>query len=100
MKKKTIIPLNKIYNNVIPEFKFHDSRKWRFDWAWPQYKLALEIEGGIWIGGRHTTGTGYTKDMEKYSEAAILGWRILRVTPKQMENGEAHLLIDRALGIK
>lgn len=98
-KKKVVIPLDRIYTGVVSEHKFHETRKWRFDWAWPHLKLALEIEGGAWIGGRHTSGAGFVKDLEKYSEAAILGWRIIRVTPQQMENGEAHGLIDRALGI-
>lgn len=79
------------------EHRFAPPRKWRFDYAWPSCKVALEIEGGAWIQGRHTRGAGYVKDMAKYSEAAILGWRILRVTPQQVQNGEALTLVERAL---
>ena len=63
----------------LPEHRFHDSRKWRFDYALPAIMVAIEIEG---IGGvsRHTTITGYAKDCEKYREAAALGWRVLRFT--------------------
>lgn len=65
----------------VPEYRFHPKRRWRFDYAWPLQKLALEIEGGIWTEGRHTRGAGALADLEKYSEAAILGWRIIYCTP-------------------
>ncbi|HNC42202.1 MAG TPA: hypothetical protein PK522_10495, partial [Nitrosomonas sp.] len=51
--------------------------------AWPDYKLAVEIEGGVWIKGRHTSGSGFMKDMEKYNALTMLGWSLLRYTPKQ-----------------
>jgi len=69
--------------HLIPEYKFHPARKWRFDYAIPKYMIAIEVEGGVWNNGRHTRGAGYIKDMEKYNEATILGWRILRYTPQQ-----------------
>ena len=65
----------------VPEFRFAPPRKWRFDYAWPPEKVALEIEGGVWTQGRHTRGSGYIKDIEKYSEAAVRGWKVIRVTP-------------------
>lgn len=64
------------------EFEFHPERKWRFDFAWVDKKVALEVEGGIWTGGRHVSAQGFFKDMEKKNAAAILGWRILYITPK------------------
>lgn len=69
------------------EYKFHETRKWRMDWALPNHKIAIEIEGGVWVGGRHTSGAGFVKDMEKYNSATVLGWRILRYTPQQFEEG-------------
>lgn len=81
----------------VAEHKFHPTRKWRFDWAWPDRRIALEVEGGVWTRGRHTRGAGYVKDMEKYSEAAVLGWRILRCTPQDVDNGNAALLAARAI---
>jgi very-short-patch-repair endonuclease len=60
------------------EFKFDKKRRWRFDFAYPKHKIAIEIEGGIWTGGRHTRATGFIKDCEKYNRATILGWRVLR----------------------
>lgn len=64
-----------------PEYKFHPERRWRFDWCWPDYKIALELEGGVWIKGRHTRGAGFIKDMEKYNAAAARGYRVFRCTP-------------------
>ena len=71
------------------EFKFHPTRKWRFDFAWADARIAVEIEGGIWTSGRHTRGRGFMGDLEKYNEAQALGWRIFRFTPKQLRTGEA-----------
>lgn len=92
---------DKILTKVCPgfekEFTFHPSRKWRFDYAWPKRKVAVEVEGAVWVQGRHTRGSGYVKDMEKYNEAAILGWRLIRVTPEMVRNGEALNYIERAL---
>ena len=79
----------------VPEFRFAPPRKWRFDWCWPEKKVALEIEGGIWTRGRHTRGSGFMKDLEKYSEAAILGWTVIRVTPEMMNNGKALEILRR-----
>lgn len=66
------------------ELRFEPLRRWRFDYAWPDSKIALEIEGGVWSGGRHTTGKGFVGDMAKYNRAACLGWRVLRVQPKEL----------------
>ena len=62
------------------EYRFHPVRRWRFDHANPEYKVAIEYEGGIWTGGRHTRGTGYKNDCDKYNAAQVLGWRVLRYT--------------------
>jgi hypothetical protein len=64
-----------------PEFQFEPSRRWRFDWCWPEQKVALEIEGAVWTRGRHTRGAGFIKDMEKYNHAAAMGYRVIRCTP-------------------
>ena len=79
------------------EYKFHPVRKWRFDFCWPEHDLAVEIEGGVWKLGRHNRPAGFAKDMEKYNEATLNGWRLLRVTPKMLENGTAMQLIERAM---
>lgn len=84
-----------------PEYRFAPPRMFRFDYCWKPEKLAVEIEGGIWIGGggRHNRGAGFSRDIEKYNCAVLLGWRLLRFTPKMVETGEAVELIRRAMGL-
>lgn len=79
------------------EYRFHSTRRWRFDFAWPELLLAVEVEGGIWSQGRHTRGQGFEDDCEKYNEAALAGWRVLRVTGGQIARGEAIEWIARGL---
>ena len=69
---------------LTPELKFHPTRKWKFDFAHEATKVAIEIEGGTWSGGRHTRGAGYAKDCEKYREAALLGWTVFRFVGSQI----------------
>lgn len=64
----------------IEEHRFHPDRKWRFDFAIPEHKIAIEYEGIYSRKSGHTTHKGYTKDTEKYNEAAKLGWTVLRYT--------------------
>lgn len=67
------------------EFRFHHARKWRFDIALVDKMIAVEIEGGSWIGGRHSRGPGFRKDCEKYNTATRMGWRVLRYTPDMID---------------
>ena len=64
------------------EFRFHDVRKFRFDYAMPDRKIAIELEGGIWRkqGGAHSGGVAANRDCEKYNLAALNGWTIFRLT--------------------
>lgn len=68
-----------------PEYKFHPVRKWRIDYAWPETKVAVEIEGGVWNGGRHVQPRGFIKDIEKYNSMALCGWLLLRFTPDKID---------------
>lgn len=85
----------------VTQLRFAPPRRWTFDFAWPDQRLYCEVEGGIFItgGGRHNRALGFAADCEKYSEAAILGWRGLRVTTGQVKSGVALSLIERALGV-
>lgn len=73
---------------VALEHQFHPKRKWRFDLAIPSIKLAVEIEGAVYSNGRHTRGSGFIKDIEKYNTAAIMGWTLLRFTHVAHTNKE------------
>ncbi len=68
----------------IREHRFHAIRRWRFDYAWPEQRVALEVDGGVWTGGRHTRGAGFIKDMEKLNTATVAGWRVVRVVPSKL----------------
>lgn len=107
----------------VKEHRFHPSRKWAFDFCWPRQMAALEVDGGVYgrpvvchncgqtvkrhlknggtvvvrEGGRHNTGTGFENDAEKLNEAAVLGWLVIRVTPKMIEDGRAIAWLEKAL---
>jgi very-short-patch-repair endonuclease len=82
------------------QYRFAPPRRWTFDLAWPDRRIACEVEGGIWIrgGGRHNRASSFEKDAEKYNEAGLLGWAVLRVTTGQVKTGVALTLLERALG--
>ena len=80
------------------EYRFAPPRRWKFDFANPALMVALEVEGGTWTRGRHCTGTGYAADCEKYSTAAVLGWRVLRFTTDQVKSGMALRMLQQAIG--
>jgi hypothetical protein len=67
------------------EHVFHPSRHWRFDFAWPEAKVAVEIDGGTWTGGAHSRGKGQANDAEKANAAACMGWVVLRWTSDMVE---------------
>ena len=80
------------------EYRFAPPRRWRADFAWPAKRLLVEVEGGTWTKkSRHTTGTGYAADCEKYNAAAEAGYTVLRYTTDQIKSGEAVQQIARML---
>ena len=73
----------------IVEFKFCEGRKWRADFAWPDEKILVEIEGGTYSNGRHTRPEGFRKDCQKYNEATRIGYKVFRFDSKMIRSGEA-----------
>ena len=80
------------------EFYFHPDRKWRADFHLIDKKILVEIEGGIWSGGRHTRGKGYLGDMEKYNAATMMGFQVIRFSTDQVESGHAIQQIEKIVG--
>ena len=85
----------------VKEYQFHQKRKWRFDYAIPAHKIALEVEGGVWTYGRHTRPEGFLGDIEKYNTATLMGWRVFRTTPTDLYRlATVNLLKNAIFGIK
>jgi hypothetical protein len=97
------IAMNRIEHGGLPapvrEHRFAPPRMWRFDLAYLSQMVAVELEGGVFSGGRHTRGKGFTGDCRKYSEAAVRGWLVIRCTREMVESGEMVLLLKRALEV-
>ncbi|EOH6358128.1 DUF559 domain-containing protein [Acinetobacter baumannii] len=80
------------------EYKFHPEHKWRADFLITGTKILIEVEGGIWSGGRHTRGKGYLGDMEKYNSAVMMGFTVLRFSTEQVKAGVAIKQIEQLVG--
>lgn len=93
----TIICKADLNIDVVKEYRFHPVRKWRFDYAIIEHKIALEVEGGVWTGGRHTSPQGFLGDIEKYNTATLMGWRVFRVTPDDLYKTATLNLIKTAI---
>ena len=94
--------LLKKFGKVEAEYRFHPTRRWRFDFSFPDKLISIEIEGLSYHGkkSRHTTNSGYKGDIEKYNSAAVLGWLILRFTPDQLNKTETFEIIKQAFSLR
>ena len=81
----------------VRQHEFHPTRKWRFDFAWPDRKLAVEVQGGQWVKGAHNRGTGMNNDARKNCAAVGMGWKVMYVTGDMVNSGEALNAIEEAL---
>lgn len=81
----------------VAEYRFHPTRRWRFDLAFVAERVALEVEGGAFMAGRHTRGAGFREDLDKYGEAAALGWLVLRCLPETLYEARTVDLVRRTL---
>ena len=75
--------------HAIREYRFSDRRKWRFDFAWPELLLAVEVEGITHDAGRHQRKDGFEKDLEKYEAAMLDGWTVYRCSTAMVKSGRA-----------
>src|SRR5260364_269901 len=78
------------------EYRFDAMRRWKFDFAWPNWKIAVECEGGIGTQGRHTRALGVEADCSKYNAATVQRWRVLRLTAGMVQSGPAVELLTQA----
>lgn len=72
-------------------------RRWRFDVALPAFMVAAEVDGGVFVGGRHTRGAGVEADCRKLGAAVELGWLVVRGTPRLVKSGEMLRWIEAAV---
>lgn len=72
---------------------------WRFDLSWPSLKVAAEVDGGGYVNGGHNRGAHMESDCAKLSTAVAMGWRVLRVTPKQVKDGRALKWVEAAISM-
>ena len=93
----TLLLRQRIGVECVKEYRFHPTRKWRFDYAFPSIRVAIEIDGGVWINGRHNRPSGFLGDMEKFNAAATLGWVVLKFTPQEQYTKKALDLITETI---
>lgn len=74
-------------------------RQWAADYAWPKFKLLVEIDGGLWRkgGGAHSRPTAILRDMQKHNDAALLGFHVLRFSTDDVKSGTALRYLERVL---
>lgn len=73
----------------VREYRFDKIRRWRFDMAWPEHMVAVELDGGVYSGGRHVRGKGFEGDLEKMNAAMAQGWRVFRFTSGMLRKDPA-----------
>jgi very-short-patch-repair endonuclease len=91
--------LNCLEQKYEVEFRFHPTRKWRFDFAIPELKIAIECEGGVYTKGRHVTGQGYSNDCTKYNAANELGWHVYRYTTWHLHDKRISDVVTQLEGV-
>ena len=81
----------------IREYQAIKGRKFRFDFAWLERKLLVEVNGGTYTKGAHSTGAGIARDYEKCNLGVLQGWRVLSFDGKAVKSGVAVEVIRQAL---
>lgn len=88
--------LDRLGVEYIEEYQFAKPRKFRADFYLPEYKILIEIEGGLYMKSRHTSPKGYHNDCEKYNLAALLGYKVLRFTTKHVQEAD-HSVLEKLI---
>lgn len=70
----------------VREYRFHPQRRWRFDFAYPACRVAVELHGGLWSSGAHVRPIGVQRDLQKHNAAVVLGWRLLYFSTDDLSN--------------
>jgi len=91
--------LKSIHDGFFIEYRFLPDRRFRFDFAYPEKRLAIEYEGGIFSYGRHIQGRGYERDCEKYNLAQLAGWRVLRYTTITVQEKPQRIIEEVSRGL-
>ena len=82
----------------VQEYKAIEGRRFRWDFAWPDARILLEVQGGTWMArGGHNSGSGVSRDCEKANLANLDGWNCLAVTRDHIKSGEAIQWVTTAL---
>lgn len=84
---------------MVSEHRFHPTRKWRFDWAFPAIKVAVEFDG-LYGGTAHRSRAMVAKDSEKMNQAALLGWIVIRVNAPSLRDGSGYRDIEDAISLR
>lgn len=86
----------------VREYRFHPTRNWRADFAWPGHLIMVECQGGTWTQGAHVRGIGYENDVEKHNQSIRLGWKVFWVTTTMLKNDPASFMemLGEMMGVK
>jgi len=84
----------------VREYRAIPGRKFRYDFCWEKERLLVEVNGGTYTKGAHSTGQGIARDYEKANLATLDGWRVLMFDGKAVKSGEAVETIRKALEAK
>lgn len=82
------------------EYQAVPTRKWRWDFAIGDGpSILVEIQGGTWIKGAHSSGAGLRRDYEKNNAAVLVGYRLLYFDGEMVKSGQAIATVEKALGL-
>lgn len=83
----------------VREYAAIPGRRYRWDFAWPEQRVLVEINGGTYAHMGHSTGIGIARDYEKNNLAVLAGWRTFAFDRRMVESGEAVTFVGKALGL-